>query len=116
MSNRRTFSILDGSFGEPDGMCTDSQGGIWSARWGAGKVVRLSPTGDVDVVVDFPKAWHMTCCVFGGPDLDELYVTSASSDYIGEDLPDRSDGGDLFVVRGLGYKGVERNRFRGRIP
>ncbi|WWC65528.1 uncharacterized protein I303_108146 [Kwoniella dejecticola CBS 10117] len=115
MSNRTTFSILPDEFGEPDGMCTDAQGGIWSARWAAGKVVRLTPAGEIDVVIDFPKAWHMTCCVFGGPDLEDLYVTSAASDYIGDDLPDRSDGGALFVVKGVGYRGVERNRFKGSL-
>ncbi|OCF60795.1 regucalcin [Kwoniella mangroviensis CBS 10435] len=115
MSNRRTFSILDDSYGWPDGMCTDAKGGIWSARWQNGTVIRFTPDGEIDVIVEFPKAWHMTCCVFGGPNLDELYVTSASSDYIGENLPERSDGGDLFVVKGLGFKGVERNRFRGSL-
>ncbi|OCF30848.1 regucalcin [Kwoniella heveanensis BCC8398] len=115
MSNRRLFSKLDESYGWPDGMCTDAEGGIWSARWQNGTVIRLTPEGEIDVVIEFPKAWHMTCCIFGGPNLDELYVTTASSDYIGEDLPERSDGGHLFVVKGLGYKGVERNRFRGSV-
>ncbi|WVQ67496.1 uncharacterized protein L199_005696 [Kwoniella botswanensis] len=113
MTNRRTFSVLEDQYGEPDGMCTDSEGGIWSARWAAGKVVRLTPSGELDIVIDFPKAWHMTCVVFGGPSLEDLYVTSASSDYTGDDLPERDQGGDLFVVRGLGFKGVERYRFKG---
>lgn len=47
-----------------------------------------------------------------GPKLDHLYVTTAQTDYNGEELPDRRDGGHLFVVTDLGYTGVERNRFR----
>jgi hypothetical protein len=43
--------------------------------------------------------------------MDDLYVTSATSEYIGEDKPDRGDGGSLFVVKGLGFRGSERNRF-----
>lgn len=108
----------------------DSEGGVWSARWQAGKVIRLSPKGLVDVVIDFPTAWHMTCVVFGGAltrhplelllrlpgkNLDELYVTSARTDYNGEVLPDRSDGGALFVVRGLEFSGVERSRYAGKL-
>jgi sugar lactone lactonase YvrE len=66
-SSRRVFSHIDiPEFGEPDGLCMDSGGGIWSARWQAGKVIRLSPTGVVDVVIEFPTAWHITCVVFGG--------------------------------------------------
>lgn len=123
----------------------DSLGGIWSARWMCGKVIRLSPEGEVDVVVDFPTGWHMTNCVFGGEcnpmfripsvlilhtsriithvlngageNLDELYVTSAASTYYGpQGRVDRPDGGSLFVVKGLEYTGVERARFKGRMP
>jgi sugar lactone lactonase YvrE len=44
----------------------DSSGGVWSARWQSGKVVRFSPDGVIDVIIDFPTAWHMTCVIFGG--------------------------------------------------
>lgn len=44
----------------------DSDGGVWSARWQSGKVVRFSPDGAVDVEIDFPSAWHVTSVVFGG--------------------------------------------------
>lgn len=67
MTNRRRFSSdLPDAYGWPDGLCVDTQGGVWSARWGAGKVIRISPEGVVDVVIDFPQAWNMTSCVFGG--------------------------------------------------
>ncbi len=52
--------------------------------------------------------------------LDELYVTSANSrskehdGHKGKGNVERKDGGDLFVVRVLGYKGAERERFDGR--
>ena len=115
MTNRRVFSKLTESYGEPDGMCNDADGGVWTARWGAVKVVRLTPEGEVAVEDYLPTAWLITCVVFGGPDLADLYVTTAASDYIGDDLPERYDGGSLFVVIGLGYKGVERNRFKGGV-
>lgn len=66
-SNRRPFSLItDEAYGEPDGLCMDNEDGIWSARWQAGKVVRFSPGGTIDVEIDFPAAWHITCVVFGG--------------------------------------------------
>jgi sugar lactone lactonase YvrE len=47
-------------------MCMDDEGGVWSARWQNGTVIRITPEGVLDVVIEFPSAWHMTCCVFGG--------------------------------------------------
>lgn len=113
MSNRRTFSrLVDPAYGEPDGLCMDAAGGVWSARWQSGKVVRFDPTGRITDEVDIPTAWHVTCVVFGGDRLDELYVTTADTGYNGEVIPERVDGGSLFVVAGLGYTGVERTRFK----
>lgn len=66
-SNRRTFSRIEAAdYGEPDGLCMDSEDGVWSARWQSGKVIRLSPSGVIDVEIDIPTAWHVTCVVFGG--------------------------------------------------
>lgn len=60
-------SRLDDEYGYPDGLCLDDQGGIWSARWDAGKVLRINPkTGVVDVVIDLVHSWNVTCCIFGG--------------------------------------------------
>ena len=50
-----------------------------------------------------------------GKNLDELYVTTAKTGYNGEILPERYNGGDLFVVKDLGYSGVERSRFTGNL-
>ncbi|TYJ51624.1 hypothetical protein B9479_007794 [Cryptococcus floricola] len=120
LANPQIFSNVDTKeLGFPDGMCMDTEGGVWSARFGAGKVLRFTPKGEIDVEIDFPSAWNMTCLIFGGEKLDELYITSAASD-LTDDQPDniaeRKDGGDLFVVKGLGFTGVERNRFKGAIP
>jgi hypothetical protein len=51
-----------------------------------------------------------------GPSLEDLYVTTASSDYIGDDLPERHDGGSVFIVKGLGFQGLDRNRYKGALP
>lgn len=68
MSNRQVFSNLNTpDVGYPDGLCVDDQGGVWTARWAAGKVLRLNPdTAEVDVEIDLPNAWNATCCIFGG--------------------------------------------------
>jgi len=67
MSNPKDFSVdLPTGYGWPDGLCIDTEGGVWTARWAAGKVIRLNPDAEVDIVIDFPRAWNMTSCVFGG--------------------------------------------------
>ncbi|OXB33633.1 regucalcin [Cryptococcus neoformans] len=55
LSNGRVFSNIDG-YGEPDGMCMDSEGGIWTCRWASEKILRLTPDGEIDVEIDFPTA------------------------------------------------------------
>ncbi|MEN1833639.1 SMP-30/gluconolactonase/LRE family protein [Pseudomonas lijiangensis] len=65
------------SRGVPDGSAMDAEGYIWNARWGGSCLIRFAPDGCVDRIVDLPVS-HPTSCVFGGPDLSTLYVTSAA--------------------------------------
>ncbi|RSH82843.1 hypothetical protein EHS25_005833 [Saitozyma podzolica] len=54
MSSRKVFSDISATeYGYPDGLCLDDQGGVWTARWSAGKVLRLNPkTAEIDVEID----------------------------------------------------------------
>ncbi|WOO78231.1 Regucalcin [Vanrija pseudolonga] len=118
IANRGVFSnITDPKYGYPDGLCVDDQGGVWTARWAAGKVLRLNPdTAEIDVEIDLPNAWNATCCIFGGDDLEDLYITTARGTQDAGNLApaDRNEEGKLYVVKGTGYRGVDRNRFNGR--
>ncbi|WP_378950055.1 SMP-30/gluconolactonase/LRE family protein [Mesorhizobium sp. ANAO-SY3R2] len=75
LGERRTFATTDAP-ARPDGSCIDAEGHLWNAEYAGGRLVRYSPSGDISGVVDLPVS-HPTCCCFGGPDLDRLYVTSA---------------------------------------
>lgn len=78
MTNRRLFAELDTDhWGWPDGLCLDTQGGVWTARWGAGKVIRLTAEGEISLVLDFPRAWNMTSCVFGGECAESVFGIGA---------------------------------------
>ena len=90
ISNRRDFARFDR--GHPDGSCVDSEGGLWNARWDGSCVVRFSPDGSVDEVVEVPAA-RVTSVAFGGPELKHLYITTARW---GLDEPGQD--GHLFVV------------------
>jgi len=93
-SNERLFAAPHPGF--PDGSCVDADGCLWNAEWGASRVVRYTPAGKVDRVVEVP-ATNPTCCAFGGSELGTLYITSAK-------------GAGLFAVR-PGVKGLPESRF-----
>jgi len=72
-SNLRVFhEVRDGM---PDGMSIDEAGGVWIAAIGVGKVVRVSPDGREDLVVEVPMPYVSALC-FGGHDRRDLYITT----------------------------------------
>ena len=77
MGERRPFVALGSADVMPDGMTTDSEGGVWVAVWGGGVIQRYDPEGRLTGVVRVPAA-NVTSCAFGGPDLDVLYITTAA--------------------------------------
>ncbi len=92
--------LLDttGHRGLPDGAVTDSQGYIWTARWGGGCVVRHAPDGAIDMVVDVPAS-NVTCPAFGGADLKTLYITTARAELSPGELADQPHAGSVFSLR-----------------
>jgi len=75
-SNRQLFATFDDQPGVPDGSCVDADGCLWNAQWNGGRVVRYTPIGRIDRIVEMPVR-KPTCVAFGGPRLDTLYITSA---------------------------------------
>lgn len=76
-SGRRVFADLRYADGVPDGLTVDADGCVWVAMWGGAAIRRFTPAGKPDVMLPVPVA-RPTSCAFGGPDLSDLYVTSAS--------------------------------------
>jgi sugar lactone lactonase YvrE len=75
---RRVFADLTRVDGVPDGLTVDADGCVWVAMHGGGALRRLTPSGQQDAVLPLPVS-RPTSCAFGGPDLAELYVTTASA-------------------------------------
>jgi sugar lactone lactonase YvrE len=99
ISGRRTFvQLSDDQAGSPDGMTIDSEGALWVALWDGWAVHRYLPSGTLAAVVRMPVA-RPTSCAFGGPDLGDLYITSARSDLSAEELAAQPAAGGLFRVR-----------------
>lgn len=62
--------------GNPDGAVVDAEGHLWLALWGAGRVVRLDPKGREVDAITLPTS-QPSCPAFGGPNLEQLYITTA---------------------------------------
>ncbi len=96
MSHERVFvDVSPDRAGVPDGLTVDRDGCIWSARWDGWKVVQYDPQGKVMQEIRLPVQ-RPTSCMFGGPNLDVLYVTSARLDLSASDLASQPQAGDLF--------------------
>lgn len=75
-SRRRVLVSVPGEEGIPDGLAVDGAGFVWSAQWYGGCVVRYDPDGWVERRIAIP-AKQTSSLAFGGPDLTEIFVTSA---------------------------------------
>lgn len=98
LSNRRVFAVDTDC--EPDGLTVDAEGGVWSAKWNGGRVVRYSPDGAISEVIQTPVS-RPTSCAFGGSDLDILYVTSASVGLDDEERSSTPAGAVLAIMPGV---------------
>lgn len=103
IDGRRPFAAVGQGDVVPDGLTVDAGGGVWVAVWGGYAVMRHDPSGQVLEALDLPAA-RVSSCVFGGPDLDRLYITTAAG-------PGESAGA-LFVCE-PGVTGQPSHPFRG---
>lgn len=111
VANRRTFARVDtSSGGAADGATVDADGYLWQALVYGGKIIRYAPDGSVDRVIDFPVR-KPTSVMFGGADLDVLYVTSMARPPLPRFPGDGQLRGSLFAIRGLGVHGIPETRF-----
>ncbi|GAA3854566.1 SMP-30/gluconolactonase/LRE family protein [Streptomyces sp. NPDC003631] len=104
-AGRRPLAHVDRGF--PDGLAVDADGCVWVALWDGGAVHRYTPSGVLDRVLELPVR-RPTACAFGGPDLADLYITTART---GLDAPHPLSG-SVLVVPGAG-KGLPQPAFAG---
>ena len=102
LSNKKNFAIFDR--GHPDGSTIDTDGCVWNCRWGGSCIVRFTPSGKVDQIIEMPVQ-NITNCIFGGSDMKTLFITTASNE--GKNKNDLD--GSLFSIN-LNYQGIEDNK------
>jgi sugar lactone lactonase YvrE len=111
VARRRSFLDLSGLPGFPDGLTVDADGCVWVAFWDGGAVRRFTPAGRPDRVVEVPAA-RTTACAFGGPDLRDLYITTATTGLDPARLAAQPLSGSVFVLPGAGT-GLPAHAFGG---
>lgn len=86
-----------GSDSTPDGGALDEQGNVWVALWGGGRVVCISPSGNILSQIEVPVLQPTSCC-FGGPEGRHLFITSAYEGLSREQLQQYPLSGSAFCV------------------
>jgi sugar lactone lactonase YvrE len=105
IGNRRTF-VAGVKPGLPDGSALDEEGYLWNCRFFGGCILRFSPAGKLDRVIEIPVS-NITNCSFGRPSLETLFVTTAS---LHANESEHHAGG-LFEIS-VGVRGLPTGRFR----
>jgi sugar lactone lactonase YvrE len=106
IANRRVLVDRSNEPGVPDGLAVDAQGFIWVAIWGGARLERYDPdgrlAGQLPVPVRFP-----TSMAFAGPDLADLYITSARTEIPPAERDSHPLDGGLLCWRGAGKGRLE---------
>ena len=98
--------------GAADGACIDADGYLWSAQWGAARVVRYAPDGKLERSLALPVS-QPSCVCLGGPLFDELFVTTARENLGPAALAGEPLAGGVFHARQDELRGLPENRFMG---
>lgn len=110
ISNERVAARIPEDEGIPDGMCIDADDNLWVAQWGGWCVSCFdSKTGERIAKVEVPVK-HVTCCAFGGENLETLYITTSTNDVSGKEWLNQPLAGGLFMAK-PGVKGTASFRF-----
>jgi sugar lactone lactonase YvrE len=110
IGDRRPLVHISPELGAPDGMTIDAGGGLWVALWGGGALHRYLD-GRLDQVISLPVT-RPTSCTFGGENLDELFITSASEGLSAEERSAQPLAGAVFRLR-PGVRGMAPAAFLG---
>ncbi|WP_246022384.1 SMP-30/gluconolactonase/LRE family protein [Pararhodobacter zhoushanensis] len=111
LSHPRVFADTQQFNSGPDGATVDAEGHVWVALVNVGKIARFAPSGKLERLVEAPTDMP-SCLAFGGPNLDQLYVTSIKDSGSGRAISRHPQGGYLFALDGLGVTGLAEPRMK----
>ena len=109
LRNRRIFATMAADEGIPDGLTVDTEGGVWCAHYGAGRLTRYAPDGRVLSTIEMPCP-VVTSMSFGGPEMTTLFVTTGWSPGVERPEDEHGPGGALFTID-IGIRGIRETEF-----
>jgi sugar lactone lactonase YvrE len=109
--SERMFAQFTPEQGYPDGMTVDDEDHVWIAFWGGWCLRRMSRSGRIVAEVRLPVE-RPTCPAFGGPDLDCLFVTTATTGLTAVQLQQQPYAGGLLALK-PGIRGRHSYSFAG---
>ena len=109
--NGRVFLDFADLPGKPDGACVDESGCYWVACVYGWAVLRATPEGDIDRVIELPVE-KPSMPAFGGPGLDTMFLTSISTGGSKPAEPGQPLAGALLALD-PGVRGVAEPLFGG---
>ena len=110
ISNRRVFAEYEEP-ARPDGACVDEDGCLWNAAFYGSRIIRYTPGGKIDRVIELPVSLP-TCVAFGGSDLGTLFITTATKTLSPDVLAKEPLAGSVLAIR-PGVRGLPEARFAG---
>ncbi len=120
VQDRRVFVKVDSDGGLPDGLTVDAEGFVWSAEWYGSRISRYDVDGKLERQIPVP-AKQTSSLTFGGPDLHDIFVTSAAKSEPMPVMPSGYDpdtgyfGGALFQLN-AGIQGRLEYRTKFWVP
>ena len=107
LKKKKIFAEIPNKRGKPDGLCVDIDGFVWVACWDGGCVIRFSPSGKIDSIIELPISRPTSVC-FGGKKMNKLFVTSAKKFDKFKNVEKNS--GNVFIIN-TNTKGTYTNFF-----
>jgi sugar lactone lactonase YvrE len=109
IKERRPFAHVPKDVGAADGLAVDEDGCVWVAIHYTGLLHRYTPSGELDLAIAAPMQ-TVTSLTFGGSDLRDLYLTSASHDMTEAELAADPLAGAVMVARSP-VRGLRSHRY-----
>lgn len=105
ISNKKVIINYKDEGANPDGMTVDSEGMLWICHWGGYTLSRWNPnTGKKIDKIEMPVK-QVTCPIFGGKNMSELYVTTARYGCTEDELKKQPHAGSIYKIK-LNMKGT----------
>jgi len=99
IANPRVAVNVPAELGWPDGMTSDLDGHLWVALWAGAALTVWDPANGALLEKIAIPAKNVSACAFGGPDHNELYITSARKGLDPAQLNDYPSTGGLFRLK-----------------